>query len=296
MINEDNIELILFRYKEGLLDEAETAEVEKALASRPDWQELADSYDPGLVLPAGATMSYPHAASLRNGGPKAVRRKMIPVWITSAAAACLLFAVVVGFLNRTPVVPQSTPMVVAAQPAVTVDTMHWSTETSAPTSITPSPKAKTYSNTAAVDNNNAPTVEENAERIMPSGREEVILSTPAVAEEPMMVADISGLKPSSCDVDVDNEEAVYSTRLITYIDDFSEQASLRTPPVYSTGQTQGDARSAISDQVSDLASKSGSFIANTRRRYQEHESQIASDIEDIAENNPIIRRLLASIL
>lgn len=296
MINEDNIELILFRYKEGLLDEAETAEVEKALASRPDWQSLADSYDPGLVLPAGATMSYPHAASLRNGGPKAVRRKMIPVWITSAAAACLLFAVVVGFLNRTPMVPQSTPMVVAAQPAVTVDTMHRSTETSAPTSITPSPKAKTYSNTAAVDNNNAPTVEENAERIMPSGREEVILSTPAVAEEPMMVADISGLKPSSCDVDVDNEEAVYSTRLITYIDDFSEQASLRTPPVYSTGQTQGDARSAISDQVSDLASKSGSFIANTRRRYQEHGSQIASDIEDIAENNPIIRRLLASIL
>ena len=70
-LNEENIELYLFRYKEGLLDATETAEVERALASHPEWQELADLYDPELTLPAGATMPYADIDSLRDGGPKA---------------------------------------------------------------------------------------------------------------------------------------------------------------------------------------------------------------------------------
>ena len=45
-LNEENIELYLFRYKEGLLDATETAEIERALASHPERQELADLYDP----------------------------------------------------------------------------------------------------------------------------------------------------------------------------------------------------------------------------------------------------------
>ena len=107
-LTDKNIELYLFRYKEGLLDAAETAEVERALKERPDWQELADLYDPELTLPAGATMHYNDYETLRDGGPKAAnierkpivlregnpqRRRLMPLWTTVAAAACLLLFV-----------------------------------------------------------------------------------------------------------------------------------------------------------------------------------------------------------
>ena len=81
-----------------------------------------------------------------------------------------------------------------------------------------------------------------------------------------------------------------------YADDISAAASRQAPDYSMTGDSRGDALSQLSDQVNDLASKSGSLVANTRRRYREHESQIVSDIEEITEKNPIIRKLLASIL
>ncbi len=133
MINEDNIELYLFRYKEGLLDEAETAEVEKALASRPDWQELADLYDPELTLPAGATMPYADFESLRDGGPRAVEKKTIrlgeavylrriPIWKTIGIAASLLVFVTffVKFLDN---MPADGGAIVAEQGTVTLDSV-----------------------------------------------------------------------------------------------------------------------------------------------------------------------------
>jgi hypothetical protein len=106
-LNNDNIELYLFRYKEGLLDAAESAEVEHALKEHPEWQELADLYDPGFKLPAGATMPYADFESLRDGGPKVSRtpvkislrdeeprrRRALPLWTTVAAAACMLLFV-----------------------------------------------------------------------------------------------------------------------------------------------------------------------------------------------------------
>ena len=103
-INDENIELYLFRYKEGMLNAAEVAEVEKVLADNPEWQELADLYDPSLTLPAGATMEYVDCEKLRDGGQKSEqahvilnsqtnRRKTMPLWISFAAAACLLLFV-----------------------------------------------------------------------------------------------------------------------------------------------------------------------------------------------------------
>ncbi|MBO4306741.1 MAG: hypothetical protein J5848_00310 [Bacteroidales bacterium] len=103
-INDENIELYLFRYKEGMLNAAEVAEVEKVLADNPEWQELADLYDPSLTLPAGATMEYVDCEKLRDGGQKSeqahvilnsqtTRRKTMPLWISFAAAACLLLFV-----------------------------------------------------------------------------------------------------------------------------------------------------------------------------------------------------------
>lgn len=108
MLNEDNIELYLFRYKEGLLSDAEVAEVEQALEERPEWREMADLYDPELKLPKGAIVPYPDIDSLRDGGPKSTRKPVVigtsipkrslrPMWITVAAAACMVLFVVTLF-------------------------------------------------------------------------------------------------------------------------------------------------------------------------------------------------------
>ncbi len=107
MLNEENIELYLFRYKEGLLNAKEIAEVEQAFKTHPEWKELADAYDPDFTLPAGATIPYANYESLRDGGPKVVSatpiitlreeqpqsRRVKPIWIAFAAAACLLLFV-----------------------------------------------------------------------------------------------------------------------------------------------------------------------------------------------------------
>lgn len=107
MLNEENIELYLFRYKEGLLNAKEIAEVEQAFKTHPEWKELADAYDPDFTLPAGATIPYANYESLRDGGPKVVNatpiitlreeqpqtRRVKPIWIAFAAAACLLLFV-----------------------------------------------------------------------------------------------------------------------------------------------------------------------------------------------------------
>lgn len=112
-INDENIELYLFRYKEGMLNAAEVAEVEKVLAENPEWRELADLYDPTLKLPAGATMEYVDYEKLCDGGLKSEpshgimssqtnRRKTMPLWISFAAAACLLLFVttIIKFINN----------------------------------------------------------------------------------------------------------------------------------------------------------------------------------------------------
>lgn len=107
MLNEENIELYLFRYKEGLLNAKEIAEVEQAFKTHPEWKDLADAYDPDFTLPAGATIPYANYESLRDGGPKVVSatpiitlreeqpqsRRVKPIWIAFAAAACLLLFV-----------------------------------------------------------------------------------------------------------------------------------------------------------------------------------------------------------
>ena len=101
-LDNENIELYLFRYKEGLLDVGERAAVEQALLSHPEWQEMADLYDPVFRLPAGAAMPYDDWQRLADGGMPAKtvtisrisgRRKTIPLLVTLAAAACLLLFV-----------------------------------------------------------------------------------------------------------------------------------------------------------------------------------------------------------
>ncbi len=128
-LNDENIELYLFRYKEGLLDADDIAEVESALADHPNWKAMADMYDPELRLPAGITIEYDNAELLRDGGPKvqhkpvvihksSEKRRFIPLWITIAAAACVvLFVTTVIRFASVPVENVSQP-VLASVPVI----------------------------------------------------------------------------------------------------------------------------------------------------------------------------------
>jgi len=118
MIEEENIELLLFQYREGLLDAAERDELERAMEQHPEWRELAESYDPSLTLPAGATMRYERAATLRDGGPKAAsrRKKKVPLWIPSSAAAAVLLLMGIGLLMHDGSVGPQKGLTAAAEP------------------------------------------------------------------------------------------------------------------------------------------------------------------------------------
>lgn len=293
-INNDNIELYLFRYKEGLLDTATAKAVERLLATHPEWQELADLYDPELKLPAGAVLSYADAESLRDGGPKAIRRrKMIPLWVTSAAAACLLFAVAVGLLRTLGGTTQVVDPVVVARQEVNPGTDSVTT----PEKQTPYvPIAHTEHFVVAEQSNEEIPVTD------PMQVEETLTIIPTDVEPVLAEADPSLDLHQASEEEYDSwlydEEAksVYSNRLITYLDDISAEASMETPDYVEPSNCRGDAVRQITGQVTELATKSSEFVANTRRRYQDREARILSDIEQQTENNSFIRNLIASIL
>ena len=92
MINDSNIELYIFRYKERLLGADETAEVERALQQNADWRELADLYDPSLRITSYPPATYPGKQRLMNIANKS-KAKRKALWYSTSAAACIALAV-----------------------------------------------------------------------------------------------------------------------------------------------------------------------------------------------------------
>lgn len=92
MINDSNIELYIFRYKEGLLGADEAAEVERALQQNADWRELADLYDPSLRITSYQSATYPGKQRLMNIANKS-KAKRKALWYSTSAAACIALAV-----------------------------------------------------------------------------------------------------------------------------------------------------------------------------------------------------------
>ena len=110
-INDKNIELILFRYKEGLLSPEESSEVEHFLEQHPAWRELADMYDPSLCITADTTTVYPNKDKLRDiMTQKPQNGSALHLWSWISAAACVVLGLSVGlhFLLQTEVVTPST--------------------------------------------------------------------------------------------------------------------------------------------------------------------------------------------
>ena len=294
MIHDNNIELYLFRYKEGLLDAAETAEVEKALASRPDWQELADLYDPELTLPSGATMPYDGFESLRDGGPKAAtrerkpivlrdattqRRRLMPLWTTVAAAACLLLFVttIVKFANGdtptgTPLIAELTADSTKQQPIENITT---------PTEANPTENKTTP--TKATPTTTTPTLLASADPKEPNTPNQP--NTPTQPNTPPSLA-----TPS--------DSSVYDLDIPTLreVNDPMDQEVL-----YASGIIERQAPSDNSEpvtrrqQLRNLARRATTVVATAAASHQQRREAIEDAIEEHLENNELISNLIATL-
>ena len=315
MINDNNIELYLFRYKEGLLDEAETAEVEKALASRPDWQELADLYDPGLTLPSGATMPYDGFESLRDGGPKAAtrerkpivlrdattqRRRLMPLWTTVAAAACLLLFVttIVKFANGdtptgTPLIAELTTDSTKQQPIenITTPTENKANPTenkTTPTKATPTttPPAPAVNATQSLGHREAPTLLASADPKKPN--------TPNLPNQPN-----TPTQPNTTPtLATPSDSSVYDLDIPTLreVNDPMDQEVL-----YASGIIDRQAPSDNSEpvtrrqQLRNLARRATTVVATAAASHQQRREAIEDAIEEHLENNELISNLIATL-
>ena len=301
MINEDNIELILFRYKEGLLDEAEIAEVEKALASRPDWQELADLYDPDLTLPSGATMPYADFASLRDGGPKAAtrerkpivlrdatsqRRRLMPLWTTVAAAACLLLFVttIVRFVDsdsnaNTPLVAELAADSIKQQPVE---------DNTNPAATTPAPTINTTHSLAHREAHPLLASADPKEPTLPS--QPNLPNTPNLPNQPT--------QPTSPALATPSDSSVYDLDIPTLreVNDPMDQEVL-----YASGIIERQAPSDDSEpvtrrqQLRNLARRATTVAATAAASHQQRREAIEDAIEEHLENNELISNLIATL-
>lgn len=300
MINDNNIELYLFRYKEGLLDAAETAEVEKALASHPDWQELADLYDPELTLPSGATMPYAGYESLRDGGPKAAtrerkpivlrdattqRRRLMPLWTTVAAAACLLLFVttIVKFANDG--TPANAPLIAEL--------------------ATDSTKQQPIETIAAPTEHKTNPTEANHNKTTPTEANPTATQSLARREAPVLLASADPKKPNTPTspnlpntTATPSDSSVYDLDIPTLreVNDPMDQEVL-----YASGIIERQAPSDNSEpvtrrqQLRNLARRATTVVATAAASHQQRREAIEDAIEEHLENNELISNLIATL-
>lgn len=308
MINDNNIELYLFRYKEGLLDEAETAEVEKALASRPDWQELADLYDPELTLPSGATMPYAGFESLRDGGPKVAtrerkpivlrdattqRRRLMPLWTTVAAAACLLLFVttIVKFANgdspaNAPLVAELAADSIKQQPIENKAIPAENKATPAEDKATPAATAPaaTVNATQSLARREAPVLLASADPKEPNTPNQP--NTPNTPNTPKTTPSLATPSDSSVyDLDIPT---------LREVNDPMDQEVL-----YASGIIERQAADPQTvtrrQQLRNLARRATTVVANAAASHQQRREAIEDAIEEHLENNELISNLIATL-
>lgn len=311
MINDDNIELYLFRYKEGLLDEAETAEVEKALASHPDWQELADLYDPELTLPSGATMPYAGFESLRDGGPKVAtrerkpivlrdattqRRRLMPLWTTVAAAACLLLFVttIVKFANGDS--PANAPLVAELAADSIKQQPIENKAIPAENKATPAKANPTKSTPAAT----APAATVNATQSL-ARREAPVLLASADPKEPNTpnqpnTPNTPNTPKTTPSLATPSDSSVYDLDIPTLreVNDPMDQEVL-----YASGIIERQAADPQTvtrrQQLRNLARRATTVVATAAASHQQRREAIEDAIEEHLENNELISNLIATL-
>ena len=286
-LNDENIELYLFQYKEGMLDAGEAAEVERAIAEHPEWKEMADLYDPDFRLPAGATMPYDDFESLRDGGPRveagkpiklgeAVRLRSIPIWKTVGVAASLLLFVTIFvkfFNNVTPELgtfiaehKDSDSGIIKEELEESNDEVFVETVTS-PVVRTNSTNdevllAEAVMETPAdiVDDNAAPALEEEMAKALDTNKYQIKNSTTRELNDPM------------------DQEVLYANIINWKADD----------PEPSEAPTRRQ-------QLRSIARKATSIIATAASGYEENRENIEDAIEERIQSNPFVNNLIATI-
>ena len=208
-ITEENYELYLFQYAEGMLSDKECREVEAFLDSHPDIREEFALYDPKLTVAGLPKMKYE--------GKAALKHNTFALWpvLRYAAAVLLLAAVVAFFLLRNGESTKPDTPVVAENQTKTTDTTTSDETTPAPQQslqqpiaqiVTKEPTTQTKASQPIEQQQLAQTPTENKEPSQPSAQLAESTDTPTQNNELQKFVKHS---PTPTKV-------VYTDQLITY--------------------------------------------------------------------------------
>lgn len=292
-LSNDNIELYLFRLKEGLLDAEERAAVEHALKGHPEWQAMADLYDPGLKLPAGVAMPYPEWKQLRRGTPVSIGVRVPPtgkhatgrakIWLFAAAAACLLLfaATIIRFATINPM---------PTAPAAIVAEHH--TDSITPTQIEVNDGKEPVIAAKPQTTVNQPLIafiEEKEIAIaggdahVPAAIEGGDTCVPAAIEGEDVHITTPDTTPTTESVNKENRKVYYADNIIEWIDGSTPTQS---PNRESTQRLT---------QVRNLAKRTTSVVAKAKATYDEHKEDIGATIEESLLSSQFLGNIIAAI-
>lgn len=212
-ITEENYELYLFQYAEGMLSDNERREVEAFLDSHPDIREEFALYDPKLTVAGLPKMKYEGKATLKHN--------TFALWpvLRYAAAVLLLAAVVAFFLLRNGESTKTDTPVVAENQPQTTDTTSSDETTPAPQQPLQQPIAQIVTKEPTVQTKNTHQTSQHIEQqqLAQTQTENDKLSQPSaqLAEStntPTQNNELQGFVKHS----PTPTEVVYTDQLITY--------------------------------------------------------------------------------
>ena len=157
-INEENYELYLFQYAEGMLSDKECREVEAFLDSHPDMREEFALYDPKLTVAGLPKIKYE--------GKAALKHNTFALWpvLRYAAAVLLLAAVVAFFLLRNGESTKPNTPIVAENQSQTTDTTTSNKTTPVPQQSLQQPIAKIVTKETTTQTKNVPQTAQPSEQ------------------------------------------------------------------------------------------------------------------------------------
>jgi len=115
MKTDEDIELMLFRLKEGLLSKDESREATLFLQQHPEWQAVADLYDPQLKVPPYPAVGFGDKESLRKPLTVAATapRRVPALRRISVAASIIIAASIAAWMLLVPKAEKDGPVIVA---------------------------------------------------------------------------------------------------------------------------------------------------------------------------------------
>lgn len=292
-LSNDNIELYLFRLKEGLLDAEERAAVEQALKGHPEWQAMADLYDPGLKLPAGVAMPYPEWKQLRRGTPVSIGVRVPPtgkhatgrakIWLFAAAAACLLLFVttIIRFATINPM-PTAPAAIVAEHHTDSVTPTRIEVNDGKEPVIAAKPQTTVSQPLIAF-------IEEKEIAItggdahVPAAIADEDTCVPAAIEGGDVRISTPDTTPTTESVNKENRKVYYADNIIEWIDGSTPAQSPNREPTQRL------------TQVRNLAKRTTSVVAKAKATYDEHKEDIGATIEESLLSSQFLGNIIAAI-